>query len=104
MNARRIKFDRIATAALMNSESILRRWLPDGCRRGSEWVARNPRRADRRLGSFKINLRTGRWGDFATNDHGGDLISLAAYLFCNGDQGAAAIQIAAMLRMDPYGK
>jgi len=43
-------------------------------------VARNPRRNDRRPGSFKVNLRSGRWADFATGDAGGDLISLRAYL------------------------
>jgi hypothetical protein len=60
---------------------------------GSEWVARNPMRADRHLGSFKINLRTGRWADFATGDAGGDLISLRAYL--DGiRQGEAARRIA----------
>ena len=45
---------------------------------GHEYVARNPTRADRRPGSFKINLRTGRWADFATGDKGGDPVSLAA--------------------------
>jgi hypothetical protein len=47
---------------------------------GNEWVARNPTRNDHRLGSFKVNLRSGRWADFATGDCGGDLISLRAYL------------------------
>jgi hypothetical protein len=58
--------------------SLLKTWLPDGVRRGSEWVARNPRRSDRHPGSFSINLPTGRWADFATGDVGGDPISLAA--------------------------
>ena len=44
-------------------------------------MARNPTRPDRRPGSFKINLTTGRWADFATGDRGGDPVSLAAYLF-----------------------
>src|SRR5215211_3607828 len=59
---------------------LVRDWLPDGRRAGNEWVALNPRRADRGLGSFKINLETGRWADFATGDAGGDAISLLAYL------------------------
>jgi hypothetical protein len=37
-------------------------------------------RDDRHLGSFKINLTTGQWADFATGDRGGDIIGLAAYL------------------------
>jgi len=40
----------------------------------------SPRRDDGSPGSFKANLRTGRWADFATRDKGGDAISLFAYL------------------------
>ena len=60
--------------------SLLAWWLPDGKRIGCEWVAKNPTRQDRRAGSFKINVDTGRWADFATGDRGGDAISLYAYL------------------------
>ncbi|MBL4874442.1 MAG: hypothetical protein JKY41_13925 [Rhodobacteraceae bacterium] len=60
--------------------SLLANWLPDGKEIGGEWVARNPTRQDRRAGSFKINVKTGRWSDFATGDSGGDPISLYAYL------------------------
>jgi putative DNA primase/helicase len=70
----------IARAALMRAASLVPDWLPDGERRGHEWVARNPRRADTSRGSFAVNLRTGLWADFATGDKGGDLISLRAYL------------------------
>ena len=75
---------------------LLARWLPDGRVQGHEFVARNPRRADRSPGSFCINLCTGRWADFATGDTGGDVVSLGAYL---GDlsQVEAARRIAEML-------
>jgi hypothetical protein len=96
MTAPRIDFDGIAAAALRRSELIVRRWLPAGKREGREWVARNPRRADRRPGSFKVNLATGRWADFATGDAGGDLISLAAYLL-SISQGEAARRLSDML-------
>jgi hypothetical protein len=76
-------------------------WLPDGQLVGNEWVARNPRRNDRRPGSFKINIKTGRWADFATGDAGGDVISLAAYL-SGLSQREAALQLAQMLRL-PHG-
>jgi hypothetical protein len=59
---------------------LLERWLPGGRIEGAEYVARNPKRHDQRPGSFKVNLATGRWADFATGDKGGDPISLAAYL------------------------
>lgn len=98
---RRIAFARIAAAALDHADTLARRWLPDGRREGAEWVALNPTRADNSKGSFKVNLRTGRWSDFATSDTGGDLVALAAYLF-HLDQGEAARKIAAALGIDAY--
>ncbi len=92
----RIDFARINAAGLAYLPDILRRWLPDGQVVGREYVARNPQRTDRRPGSFKINLRTGRWGDFATGDAGGDVVSLAAYLGGIG-QVEAARKLADML-------
>ena len=99
---KRIAFARIAAAALDRAPEIVARWLPDGRREGSEWVARNPMRADHRPGSFKVNLRTGRWGDFSTGDKGGDLIALAAFLFTGGDMGEAARRVAEMVGIDPH--
>ncbi len=75
---------------------LLRRWLPDGKAVGAEYVALNPRRPDRKAGSFKVNLRTGKWADFATGDKGGDVVSLAAYLAGIG-QATAALRLAEML-------
>jgi hypothetical protein len=92
---------RIADAALANASAIVERWLPNGRRRSGEWVAPNPRRLDRHAGSFSVNLRTGIWADFATDDRGGDLISLAAYLF-SLSQVDAAVRVAEMLGVDPY--
>jgi hypothetical protein len=98
---RHIAFARVAGAALAHAETLTRRWLPDGRRERAEWVALNPTRADNRKGSFKVNVQTGRWSDFATGDAGGDLIALAAYLF-HLDQAEAARKIAAALGIDPY--
>jgi hypothetical protein len=97
---RRIAFRRIADAALGRFDAIVRRWLPDGQFEGAEWVARNPARVDRRPGSFKVNRITGKWGDFATGDRGGDLVSLAAYLF-KISQAEAALRIAEMIGVEP---
>lgn len=94
----RLDFDRINDAALATLPALVARWLPDGCRAGGEWVARNPRRGDRKPGSFKVNLTTGKWSDFATGDRGGDVVSLAAYLGGIG-QADAARNLADMLGM-----
>lgn len=95
---RRLDFRAINSTALGVLPSLLHRWLPEGRAQGGEYVARNPRRADRHLGSFRINLQTGRWADFATGDKGGDVVSLAAYL-AGLSQREAAERLAVMLGM-----
>lgn len=99
----RVDFPLIAGIALVHLPALARRWLPDGHRQGREWIAKNPTRPDHTLGSFKINLRTGRWADFATGDRGGDAISLAAYLF-GLSQAEAARALAEMLNLPGQGK
>jgi len=96
-----IAFTAIAESARFQSHSILQRWLPDGKRQGAEWIVRNPKRNDQHPGSFRINLGTGRWSDFATGDSGGDMISLAAYLF-DLSQAQAALRLAEMLGVKAY--
>ena len=76
----RLDFAAVNRAAMMVLPTLLARWLPAGKIEGSEYVSLNPKRADRRPGSFKVNMRTARWADFATGDCGGDVIWLAAYL------------------------
>lgn len=99
---RRVAFKRIASAALSFAPKLVPVLLPDGKQRGDEWQARNPTRNDRSIGSFSINLRTGRWGDFATGDRGGDLIALVAYL--DGiSQVEAALEMADALGVNPWG-
>src|SRR5687768_999793 len=85
----RIDFKSIAAAALSRADSLLQQWLPGGKYDGREYVVVNPLRADSKPGSFKINLDTGLWSDFATNDKGGDLVSLYAYLHCLEQDDAA---------------
>ncbi len=94
--SRWLDFDTINRAGLANLPALLRRWLPDGRLAGREYTARNPRRADRRAGSFRVNVSTGTWADFDTGDKGGDVVSLAAYLSGTG-QGEAAPELADML-------
>lgn len=89
---------RVNAAALPCLENLCRDWALQGRRIGGEFVALNPVRADRRPGSFKINLRTGRWADFASGDTGGDPVSLYAYLH-GLRQMAAARALATRLRV-----
>lgn len=98
----KIDFAEINRVALPALPAILRRILPDGKAIGGEYVAKNPTRADRRAGSFKINMHSGRWSDFATGDTGGDVVSLVAYLE-NRSQGEAAELLAVMLGLKSGG-
>lgn len=84
-----INFGVVNAAALAVLPSLLRRWLPDGKLVGREFEARNPTRADNRRGSFRINIETGKWSDFAIGDKGGDPVSLAAYIAGTGQVEAA---------------
>ena len=97
-----INFAEINRVALAAFPAVLARVLPGGKRVGAEIVALNPRRADTNLGSFKVRVagaRAGCWSDFATSDHGGDLVSLVAYL--EGlTQGEAARRLAQMLGIE----
>lgn len=99
---RSIDFDHINAVALPSLPAICSRLLPDGRREGKEWVALNPTRPDRRAGSFKINLKSGRWGDFAIGDKGGDPVSLVAYI-AKTSQAKAAHLLGRMLGIEIMG-
>ena len=92
----RVDFDAINRAALASLPALLGRWAPGGRFVGGEYISLNPTRADRRAGSFRVNVHSGKWADFAVGAKGGDVISLAAYLAGTG-QGEAARGLAAML-------
>jgi putative DNA primase/helicase len=76
MTTASVDFARIGAECLRLADQLVREWLPAGTCRGAEW----------RVGglhgekgeSMGVNLRTGKWSDFATNQAGGDLISLYA--------------------------
>lgn len=86
----------VAAVALQHAAALVPELLPEGTRKGSEWFARNPTRADRQAGSFSVSLLDGRWHDFACGDGGGDLVSLAAYL-AGVNQADAACDLARRL-------
>jgi hypothetical protein len=88
-------FSRVHQRALPFLPAIVLRLLPQGKIEGHEYIALNPHRPDTRLGSFKINLLTGKWADFAVNAAGSDVTSLVAYTLCLSQSDAAR----AVLRM-----
>ncbi|MDP2877877.1 MAG: hypothetical protein Q8O00_16930 [Holophaga sp.] len=94
-----IDFQRINTEALARSEVVLAWMLPSGRVMGWRYFALNPRREDKHIGSFSVDLQKGVWCDFALCEvSGGDLISLGAYIWdCR--QGEAAIRIANYLNI-----
>lgn len=88
-----MKFSELNARLLPSFATLVTQWLPSGKRMGEEWVALNPTRNDTKAGSFRVNMNTGKWADFATNDNGGDPISLYAYLH-NMEQIDAAKELA----------
>ena len=76
MTAPSPSFDGVNTAALAAYPGLLSRWFPNGRAHGHEF------RVGNLLGeageSLSININTGVWRDFASNDGGSDPISLFA--------------------------
>jgi putative DNA primase/helicase len=91
----RVPFDAINDAALAAFPALVAGWLPAGRRRGDEWVVGGLDNTPGR--SLSINLRTGRWADFADGPRGGDPISLFAALHAGDDRVRAARELGRML-------
>lgn len=68
-------------------------WVPGGTQAGDEYIVKNPTRSDSKPGSFAINIKTGKWGDFSSQDFGGDPVSLYAYIFRSTLKGTNNAQI-----------
>ena len=64
-----------------NPLAILKQLVGRGQIEGSDYVILNPNRNDSKLGSFRIDISTGRFHDFATGDRGGSIIDLAAFAY-----------------------
>jgi predicted P-loop ATPase len=62
----------------LDIESLVKHLLPNG-NGYPEWKSINPTRDDKRAGSFQVNLQSGMWIDFAT-DEGGDILDLYVYI------------------------
>jgi putative DNA primase/helicase len=91
-----LNFAAVNRAALPRLPELVARWLPGGKLIRSEWTCATLRGG---VGnSCRVNLRTGRWADFATGEKGGDPVSLAAAV-AGLPQKEAARNLAAMLGM-----
>lgn len=86
--------EEVARHALEQARHFIPALLPGGVVREPEYVVRNPTRLDKNLGSFSINLQSGKWGDFAVGKGGRDLVSLYAYVNRIGNIGAACRKLA----------
>ncbi len=98
--ANNASFKTIAAAALGRFDIVMD-WLglAGGKNTGREYQPLNPKRDDHSPGSLSINRDSGAWGDFATGDKGGDLVSLAAYIW-DCPNGETAERLAQQLGID----
>lgn len=88
---------KVAAAALSSFDPVMAELgLSGGKHQAHEYLPLNPRRSDSKPGSFCINKESGAWSDFATDDKGGDLVSLAAYVW-DLKQGEAAERLGEFL-------
>jgi putative DNA primase/helicase len=93
-------FKPVAAAALARFDSVMDiLGLAGGKNAGREYLPLNPKRDDHTPGSFSIHRDKGAWMEGATGDKGGDLISLAAYLWDCGN-GEAAERLSQHLGVD----
>lgn len=65
-----------AASALGHAAGLVGQWLPGGHRHGHEYVCSGLGGGPGR--SLSVNLTTGKWADFASDEAGGDLVSLLA--------------------------
>jgi hypothetical protein len=92
-----IRFAELASELLKQAGRLLPQWLPDGAQRGHEYVCAGL--SGGRGTSCSINVNTGQWSDFATDEKGGDLLSL--YAAIEGlTMGKAALQVARELGLE----
>ena len=71
-----VDFAAVARDLLGRADWYVEQWFPNGRRDGHEWkIGSLAGEAGR---SLSINLRTGVWKDFASDEGGGDLLSLYA--------------------------
>lgn len=82
-----LNFEGLANFLLGRALQILPSWVPGGRMYGAEYCAATI--SGGQGDSFKVNTKTGKWADFASDEKGGDLISLYAAIH-RLEQGEAA--------------
>ena len=86
-----IDFADLAQALLERAATLVPQWLPGGKVVGHEYVCSDLQGGEG--SSCSVNLTTGRWADFGSDDKGGDLTSLYAAIHgLNNGQAARQIQ------------
>jgi uncharacterized protein (DUF927 family) len=81
MKREQLDFKQIAGRALEQIEAVCLHWLPAGKKAGPEWEIGD--RHGNAGKSLKVHLtggKAGMWSDFSTDDKGGDLVSLVAFV------------------------
>ncbi len=76
MATRKIDFHSLAASLLARGPDLVHAWLPGGKIIGKEYHCGSLQGGPG--DSLGVNLQTGRWSDFATQDKGGDLVALYA--------------------------
>lgn len=96
--SRPIDFAALADVLLGRAGTVLPMWLPGGVSRGHEYVCAGLEGGEGR--SLSVNVKTGAWADFASDERGGDLTSL--YAAIHGlTMGQAARQLMADFGLAP---
>ena len=95
-----INFAALADALLARAHTLVPVWCPGGAQRGAEYICGSVQGGAG--DSCAINLITGKWGDFAGDERGGDLVSL--YAACHSlSMGMAAVQVGSPVSDDGRG-
>lgn len=92
-----LDFQRVNQAGLAACPGLLERILPGGRLRGKEYTCSDLSGGNGN--SCSVNIRTGKWSDFATGEKGGDLVSLVAQIN-RVSQGEGLRLLAGMIGMD----
>lgn len=76
-----VNFEKLKQQYKQYPIETLKRLLGNGKTEGGDYVALNPRRSDKKTGSFRIDIASGKFHDFATGDRGSSIIDLTAFVY-----------------------